>query len=486
MNVLRKWWNDLAEPMLGPRSARLLLGFLLVLKLLVTTYNAVAYNQHTYDHKMHAMRARSGGLSMEGRAYNPPLYYLPALPYIELQKLRGAPEPTQDDLLTFLRWTNIGYLAVFYWCWTFVIFPALAGDYRSATLASLVLLAVPGYQKLAAASHPDNALACMSAVCMAAWLSLRRRHPPPAPDDRAARRRRAWAFVLLTVAAGLAGITRPFGVVPALVFLAALVVELARGRRLLSASFLVPACAVSMFVVVVAGSWLGYQRFVVGRMAKVYEKSYIQRFVPRRKNFDFVEYFASFHLRELLKRPNRDMPRTIETSSPPHSLRAPKTKPMVSSGSNSFFTLLYSETWGDHWLYFSGSEKKDYKIWPKRIALVAALPLLPLLAFRFVHGVWRSLRDWRPRRGEGLEPLVALGFLVIGTALYLYWQTGEGLLPGKNSTVKFLYVSFLVPFALVTCALPGLRRRSYNLWLFYLLTLFMAALPVAMFWQVSR
>jgi hypothetical protein len=470
--------------MLSPKGARLLLFLFILIKLVVTAYNAGSYAQNTYDYKMHAQRARSGGLSMAGRAYNPPLYYLPALPYVEIQKLRGVQEPSPTDLLDLLRWTNLGYLALFYWCWVFCIFPALAGDQRSATIASLVLLAVPGYQKLAAASHPDNALACMSAVCMALWLWLRRDHPPPAPEDRAARRRRTWAFVALTVAAGLAGITRPFGVVPALVFLGALLVELARGRRLFSRSYVLPASAVAAVVVAVAGSWLGYQRFVVGHMAPVYEPKYIKPYVSLRKKFDFVDYFTTFRLGSLLQTPNRFM-HEVDRPPPPRNPRRSPPVPPPNQASNSFFTLLYSEVWGDHWLYFSGSQTVDYKIWPKRFVLAAAFPLLPLLTWRFLVGVWQSFRNWRPKLGQGIEPLLALGFLLLGSALYIYWQTGEGLLPDKNSTVKFLYVAFLLPFALVLCAVPGTGRRRYNAWLYYLLTLFMAALPVAIWWGAA-
>ncbi len=500
--------------MLSPRGARLLLAFLVVLKLAVTAYNAAAYDRTTYDWEMHADRARSGGLSLEGRAYNPPLYYLPTLPYIKLQAVRGKPAPSGSQLLEYLRWSNLAYLALFYWCWVFYIFPKVARDYRSATVASLALLALPSYQRLAASSHPDNALASLTAVCMALWLWLRWRHPPCAPENRRARRARVFAFLALALAAGLVGLTRPFGVIPSAVFLAALLVELKRGSRLFSVGFLVPAGALALTVVGCAGSWIGYQRFVAKHVAPVYKASYMARFEPLREGFDFKSYFTTFRFSELLAKPSRHMrelptPEASASASPSAVPRPPasgasatqstraaasrkaakakaKAPRRPNPGAGSFFTLLYSEVWGDHWLYFSGRRQEDNKVWPKRILLLAALPLIPLLTIRFGHGVWRTLRQLRPRLGQGLEQLLALGLFLMGAAVYLYWQTGEGLLPGKNSTVKFLYFAYLVPFALAVCAVPKTGKLRFNLWLFYLLTLVIVAFPVSIYWSGVR
>src|SRR6478752_4041232 len=66
-------------PWITPQSGRLLIMTLLVIKLAVNVWNAVEFNGKVYDQGHHQDRALFGGLRAGKMAYNPPLYYLPAL-----------------------------------------------------------------------------------------------------------------------------------------------------------------------------------------------------------------------------------------------------------------------------------------------------------------------------------------------------------------------------------------------------------------------
>jgi hypothetical protein len=210
------------------------------------------------------------------------------------------------------------------------------------------------------------------------------------------------------------------------------------------------------------------------------------RFEKRRVGFNYVEYFTSFHLKELLQTPNRRMAggSTNIYANIPHA--------------NSFFTLLYSEVWADHWLYFSGRMARETKLWPKRTLLAFALPTVPIflmLSAGFIADLVRraqrilaSTRDqkWKERLALLLEKfeldLVPLGLVGLGALLYLYWQTGPALLPGKNSTVKFIYVASLVAPTIALLFRRRLKPLTFNLLSGYLLILFVVAVPVAIFW----
>ncbi len=479
--------------MFSPRGARLLLGFLIVFKLAISAYNVAAYDQTPPDWEAHAERVMRGEASPKSCPDAPHLYYLTARPYVELQKLLGAPTPEASDLAEYLRWTNLAFLGVFYWCWVFCIFPRVAGNYRAATAASLTLLAIPSYQRLTASAQPENALVCLSTVCMAAWLWLRWGHPPRAPGDAAGRWRRVAAMVVLGCATILAAFTRPFGLVPAAVFFGALLVELGRGRRLLSRGFLGAAVPALALAAALAGTWQGYPRSgpepeSLGANAKAKGRG-----APRHASPEPKLDLATFRLSALLSTPNRRMreelppPSTrVQPGSPKPSRKTPpvsKPRQTANTNTSSYFTLLYSEIWGDHWLSFSGRRQTDNKIWPKRILFVVALPLLPLLAIRFGHGTWRTIRQFRPRLGRGLEALLVLAFCLVGSYLYLSWQLGEGMQASRGASVQFRSFAFLVPFVIATCSVPRIGKLRFNLWLAYLLTLFMAAFSLAVFWS---
>jgi hypothetical protein len=145
---------------------------------------------------------------------------------------------------------------------------------------------------------------------------------------------------------------------------------------------------------------------------------------------------------------------------------------------NSLPTLLYSETWGDHWLVFSGAHLKDGKIPEKRRLLAAALPATILLIGAGLAGA--ALVVLRAREPGGEPRAWVLALVVAGAALFLWWQLGPALLPGKNSTVKLIYVAYLLPPALVFPFQLRIPRWPWRALLAYAVVLYVVALPVAL------
>lgn len=70
----------LREPIVTRRGARVVIGFLLAVKLTLSLWNSYSFVQASYDDRVHKVRAATGGLSLKGIAYNPPLYYLGRVP----------------------------------------------------------------------------------------------------------------------------------------------------------------------------------------------------------------------------------------------------------------------------------------------------------------------------------------------------------------------------------------------------------------------
>src|SRR5690606_3805765 len=159
---------------------------------------------------------------------------------------------------------------------------------------------------------------------------------------------------------------------------------------------------------------------------KVYKDSYLEPYLPHRPGFDRVDYFLSFYAIDLLRIPNRTVRELDVVNDEFHNQYG-----------NSFWTLLYSETWGDHWLYFSGRYQVENKTGPKRVLLGAALATIPLMLLGFGRGVATSLqriRRWR-RESDPDKALFMVGLLACGIVLYLTWHLTDGLTPGKNSSV---------------------------------------------------
>ncbi len=497
----------LGIPFITPAAGRFLIGVLLCVKLAISVWNALEFNGKVYDQGHHQDRALFGGMRAGKMAYNPPLYYLPALlvrrpadvPLVErssksdgeddeaLASREAAKSPASPSerrhkakQLKLLRYTNLFWDSLIYLGWICFAFPRLLRGFRGWFLASLLLLTLPGFQKLGAMVHPDNAFAALTTVGVCVWLWVR--------DRFRAGKLSFKQLLVFAVAAGAVGLTRPFSIVAVAVLTCALLVYLVRldgkrwSRQLLRGAVLLT------IVGLLSGSWYVYRWRYSGQITNAYRDRYMETFEKRRPGFDFRRYFSTFHLEKLLTQPNRRLgggSTSIYANNP---------------DANSFFTLLYSEIWGDHWLYFSGNQAREGKLWPKRTLLTVALGMPPVVAMLgggfivdFIRRLRRALAELKQQKLltklwgliQKLEAdLVLFGIAGLGCALYLYWQTGPALLPGKNSTIKFVYIASLFGPALALLFTRRPSARAFNLLAAYFLVLFVAALPVAMFWPM--
>lgn len=469
VTIRRRLDSALRTPWLSRRGARALILFALLLKLLASAWNASAFDGLPYDNGHHRDRASHGGLEVDDLAYDPPLYYIPALVHVEDRKVgRLKPGATSDDLLQTLRYTNVVYLALFYCCWLYVIFPRLIRNWRATTIASVILLALPGYQKLGCVSHADNLLVSLSAVALAFFVWLRDRQRPLAD----------WFLVVgYSLMVGLVGWTRPFAAVPVFVLWLggmALLVRDHRGRWLALAS---RAAVITVLVGAIASGWYVKRYHKLGHISPGYS-DWVEPYVRYRPKLGKWHFFTSVYPKKLLELPN------MLHCYPKQKYARTKLKPSVKKDiTNSFPTIAYSELWGDHWVRFSSSKyRTEEKLWPKRMLLVAALPLVLLLAARFFRAVGRTLlMAVRKTPGAGVRGLLLL-YVVLAAALYFYWLTHSALTPGLNSAIKFTYNAHVFPVGLAIAWLDGVGPRRYNLWLGYVLMVFMLALPIAVFW----
>ena len=450
-----------------PRGGRILVTVGLVIKLVLLVWNASAYNNKPYDYHWHKARAASAGLRAGKMSYNPPLYYLPCLPLVEdIQRSTLKDGVTQDDLIDLLRGTNPIYLGLFYLCWIGFIIPRLIRDWKSRTVASLVLLGLPGFHKLGAMSHPDNLVVGLSALGISYWLWFRSRLARAGPRD--------WIGVVgFGLIVGLVGLTRPFAVVPVFVLTLGGVLALLRERGLWTWAFLSRA---TIFVVLAGSlslSWYVYRWTETGTFAAGYNERWVGKFRPYRDDLDRVHYFTSFYFGDLLQEPNMLNPK-IGYTGKPHA---------ASDMSNSFPTIAYSEFWGDHWLYFSSSKyRTEGKRWPKRILFIVALLMLPLLSVRFVCGCGTIVRRFARGDPDADADALLVLYVLLAATLFFYWLTGDALLPGANTPIKFIYNAHIVPVFVAVAFIGGMGARQFNAWLSYAALVYVAALPIAMFW----
>ncbi len=486
-------------PAVGPRSGRLLIALLLGIKLLLLLWNAIVFDGKSYDASYHADRAVFAGLRPSSTTHDGPLYYLVAglvprsdeVPRIsrattgeegELDTAAPTKPPRQGreekafraELLDVLRYTNVLWVGAFYLLWIYWLFPRLLPGFRAWFLASLLLLALPGYQKLGAMSHPDNLLLASSAAALGCWLFMRDRWL------RAGTRVVPWRHLLgFALSIGLLAASRwsAIALVAVLAVLCVVYAVRSSAGRLLA---LAPRLLASGALIGLLGfSWYGYVRASAAGREPATQVSYFPRYNQDRSGFDYAAYYASFRVGQLLGL--GDAP---EASAP-------------SSMANSFFTLLYSDTWGDEWRAFSSSRAKGAKNTPIRALLGAALPLLPIGFGLIALGVASLVRRIRagdeppaesatpgslPRLVE-LEPaLVVLAIVALGAAVFMYWQGKPGLFPGDNSTVKFSYVAWLFPPVIALMFTRELRPSVFSLLTGYIFALYVLAFPVAMYW----
>jgi hypothetical protein len=498
-------------PAVTERSGRFIVAVLVCIKLMLLVWNASVYDGVTYEPERQSDRALLGGLEIGKLSYDPPLYYLPArllhrptdVPLVE----RSAGEPTgrsarearkqsakderafRGELLDVLRYTNVLWVGFFYVAWIYYAFARLLRDRQAWFLASLALLAIPGYQKLAAMSHPDNLFAAASALAVCTWLWLRERWQATSVSTDAqlasAPGHVTRDLTLFSLVVGLVGLTRPL----ALAYVAPLtLVALAYAARFSARRWqqvLGRAVLVITLVGALSASWYVARWRKTGDVLASVPAEVTAVYEPLRRDFSYAHYFLSFYPAQLWENPNLGFG---EARAGADARSAPV---------NSFFTLLHSEVWGDHWLSFSGPKQKDTKAWAKRVSISTAI-LAPVMALLlFFAWLWsfgkRSSKLWQaggstPRErlrsiGTHLETELVLGAIsVLGAALFVWWQAGPALLPGDQSSLKFIHVAAFFPPAIALLLSRPLEKRPALLLAGYALVLFMAAFPVAMYY----
>lgn len=499
-------------PAITERSGRYLIALLLCIKLALLVWNAKVYDGVTYQGLHQSDRALFSGLKPGKLNYDPPLYYLSARllsrpAEVELversssEKSLGegskqvrkrqskAERAFRAELLDRLRHSNVLWVGLFYLAWIGYAFPRLLRDRRAWFLASLLLLAIPGYQKLAAMSHPDNLFAAASALSVCGWLWLRERwlsSSSSGAEPAAAAGVGTRQLVVVALLIGLVGLTRPLAlayVVPLTVVALVYAARSSAGRW----SRLVPRALLVLLVVsVLAGSWYVLRFRQTGAVLASVRDDVTDEYAPLRPGFKYLRYLHTFHPGELWDNPNLSF-NEVPDGADPRSSRA-----------NSFPSLLHSEIWGDHWLSFSGPKQRDGKEWAKRISLSAAL-LTPLIT-PLLYAAWawsfgaRAVRRWRASRAAGaltrlrqlgasLETELVLGAIcLLGAACFLAWQLGPALMPGNNSSIKFIYVAAFFPAAIALPFSRSLERLPALFLAAYFIVLYLAAFPVAMYY----
>jgi hypothetical protein len=464
------------------REARAFVVVLLLIKLAVSGWNAWAYNPRgSYDAGHHARRALEGGLAHRAKSYDGPLYYLPGLLWNDPATRDASPYGDAAAVaMKRLQYTNLVYLTAFYALWLFYLLPRVLPSWRNVTLASVALLSLPGYQRLAAAVHVDNLFALLATALFAVWVALDKKRVLSGVK-----------VMLNALVLGLTGLTRPFAFVPMAIFglLGARTAwrSSTRGRIWkLTLRVLVPA----MLVVCPAGIWWGERLSRIDRpLGGLHEPSAGSAKQRLIKAVDVVNYYTTFYVTDLIDVPNRHYGKGFSGS----KAKNPR--------ANSFPTILYSELWGDHWLYFSqdqslmeqtpgkrrtaaspGAGNTDHKRLAKSVALVVALPFTLVGILRFFSGAWAILRRTVTLR-RVTAGLVSLTVAVLGFSVFVAWQYKGGLKPGNQTTIKFFYFAYCVAFFVVPIFFRRVRAGwRYGASLALLCLLYGAMLPVAVVW----
>ena len=477
------------------RRQTIVLAVAITLKLAISLWNYYQFDLvNQYDNSTHMGRIGTCGVYTTDQFYNQPGYYLLSCP-VMVYSLLGEID-VYDEVLgplfqgtslgtivsnilekvslsslakelagPFLQLINVVMIFLFYYIWAYKIFPHFLESGRSAFFASAFLLALPGYQRLVAMTHPDNLLVFSTTLALYFWL-------------RATRERRVSKrdLIIMALLLGLVSLTRPFAIIPLACLSVAVLVRLWREQGSTQFADVLKAVVFrgflfSALIVAIGASWWGYRYAMLSSplSTPMDTGTYWRQFAGRAAEFDYVSYYTTFHAGPLLERPNRYLGNSTNTDAT-----------RKASLNNSFFTLLFSDFWGDHWLYFSGAKKiTENKTEVKRALLTYSMVLTPFFLILFVVGLVRSTGDfWRRQDWEIWMAVVGIGLL--GFLLFLFWQVTIGLSPGKNSSIKFIYFAYSVPF-LVMVMFKAEPERYVPTWVIeaVLAGLFVLALPVA-------
>jgi hypothetical protein len=208
----------------------------------------------------------------------------------------------------------------------------------------------------------------------------------------------------------------------------------------------------------------------------------------RAETFDRRLLFLNLEFDAVWREPSRHAVFHATTAWPARWLGIPARDPSFEDDQNSFLPRLYSDMWGDHWLYFSGQRIRRIegasgwalKYPLKRAALLAAAPFT--LAFFLIPAGLAVAGGLGLLRGRAPTPGQTASAIFMGAfALLVLWIHGQPE-PGANVTVKFCYLfgyAWLPLLGLAEYLAPRPRlRRAFQAYTWALLLL---ALPLGVF-----
>jgi hypothetical protein len=197
----------------------------------------------------------------------------------------------------------------------------------------------------------------------------------------------------------------------------------------------------------------------------------------RAEGFDRRLLFLNTEFGQMLRTPDRHVRFKATASWPMRRYRiAPRPSP-CDDDNNAFVPRLYSDMWGDHWLFFTS---RTHRLWLKRAVLLAAAPftlayfLVPLALA--ASGAWGLLRGRWPSAGCCAGAIFWLAF-----AMLVLWISRQPE-PGANGTVKFCYLMAYAWLPLIALAeVLRSRPRVARLFCTYTWALLVLCLPLAVF-----
>ena len=443
------------------------LTLLLLIQVIIMIWNAAAYpSQEQYDMERHFTSIVNGGLIVSIRNFDPPLYYMVTLPFLTVGKLFNIQLlQSLEFLIPVMKVYNIFILSAFYILWLYWILPSLLPNKTTHTIAGTLLLALPGYEKLAVMIHADNLLTLLTTLLFALWLYNKLSVQKWAGNI-------TYALLLALVL-----MTRPFAVVPvgifALIYLKMLI-QAGKEQKLNFRQIAARLLVFSAIVVIPITSWWGIRYLKTGQFINIADPHYYDKYASKRAETDsnyYLDYATSFYFKELLQIPNRNFDILIsEKPDWKHSLN------------NSLWTVAYSDFWGDHWLYFSGRQiGEEGKLWPKRILFVYTAPITILLLIGFMLSAISEIIQSIRNKWEITPLYIATILSIVGFGLWFFWQKFIALEPGKNSGIKFIYSAYYIPFIILVALSKVKSLKIQNTAQTLSILLYLLALPISIY-----
>jgi hypothetical protein len=476
---------------------RSILTVLLFVKLIAMLWNAAVYPvSNHYDSSHHRLAMITCGLEASKYQYNQPLYYLIGCPltvwsyythfpnFIEdivVPKIRGEKVTTpyfekhgvkiyqglKEAVARYAQpamvYVNIVMVFVFYILMLFRVFPRLLPNPNEWLLAGTILLCFPVIQKLGAMVHPDNLLLLMSPVLFLSYIRFCSHVKPTMKQV-------AWFALIIS----LTGLTRPLAVWLVGLFSLMGVWHIwssvpPSGNWRLSKQKTAKLFVFSSIIIILCSSWWIYRYQQSGSIITVSSERYTARYKTIPSQFDKYKYFFSFPFSNLYQEPNR----LLNYSTP-----AREAAGMMAN--DSYFLVLFSDFWADHFLYFTPRVMKEEKKGFKQTMLVVALPLTLLLLIGAFIGMVRDgylLFQCCDKEEKWRFIAAVSGFG--GILFFTFYASEIGMEIGKQAQVKGTRIANAVPFIIPAFVALFSKWKHATLSLqYYVYLAYAASLPI--------